>query len=593
MDLLAWADRVATRKLYPEQREPLRRTLETLEKNDCAAMWWGMASGKTTCACYITLALQATNPKKILMVMPSSLKTKFMEEIHATMPADFGRQFWDKTSSIKYGVTVIGDSEVVKYVGVMLDTHLPHRKQDLEGRLKSARHSIEAFADVTSAEDMLFDCVGIDESHDLVRNFGSRISRHIHLLGRLCSKNFIMTGTPYVNGRCDVAAQYAFLKSWERIRGHLVQRDSERKSDMIDRVTKQFQPHADCVVVQHYPVITNTQGEKINKNVYMVKVEKDDANAWVASKRRRIMSDIINSKTKGHLELYNEYDLICVSPETLYPLTYLRWKYRVAAVPDMRCVNCEKDTKRKSTGYFHARCRQFHPTCLTCARVDECNACQLEKSLTMCRSNKLEACKKLIEEHPGEKIIIFTRHLKVVEILKQQFPRESYLVMTGDPKNNKDRTIEEFERNAEKKLMIATAQVGSTGFNIVAAQVVIFMDSFWHSCDFLQGYARVNRSKQKNHRTKCYCLLSAGNPTEPESLDEVKFLVSELKSREGECILNGAWHQDERELEILGDKYHRILRHIPSLGILADDFQTGVFELTPEFRRKLPVYIAE
>lgn len=98
------------------------------------------------------------------------------------------------------------------------------------------------------------------------------------------------------------------------------------------------------------------------------------------------------------------------------------------------------------------------------------------------------------------RIIIFTQFLGLVHIMGRMCQLENwdYCTYTGKMSTEaREREIEEFKENPEKRILIMSMKSGSLGLNLTRANKVCILDPWWNSSVEAQAYSRVYRIGQE------------------------------------------------------------------------------------------------
>lgn len=118
-------------------------------------------------------------------------------------------------------------------------------------------------------------------------------------------------------------------------------------------------------------------------------------------------------------------------------------------------------------------------------------------------SAKMEACMKLIkdviENYPGEKIIVFSQFLTLFDLMKLVLNKEkiSFLRYDGSMSlDEKNSTIKQFYQGDSKVLLISL-RAGNVGLTLTCASHVIIMDPFWNPYVEEQAMDRAHRIGQQ------------------------------------------------------------------------------------------------
>lgn len=138
-------------------------------------------------------------------------------------------------------------------------------------------------------------------------------------------------------------------------------------------------------------------------------------------------------------------------------------------------------------------------------------------------STRLSAMVNLIleckEKHPQQKIVVFSRFLKYLDLLREALHRQSKLhdIQTFSFNGQMDQQERELEkiRFAEADLnklnvLLVTAGAGGAGVNLTSASVVIQAEVWWNRNEELQAWFRVRRPGQ-NHHVTIYIFMASNS----------------------------------------------------------------------------------
>lgn len=119
---------------------------------------------------------------------------------------------------------------------------------------------------------------------------------------------------------------------------------------------------------------------------------------------------------------------------------------------------------------------------------------------------RIEAVKALVEhadlpkyiEHVEKKTLIFTDHIDVVYECEDHLTKEGYdtIFVHGENTNERDKLVEEFDKNPRKNPLITTFKSLSTGYPLLMANQILCMNAPWRDYILTQTIARVARQGQ-------------------------------------------------------------------------------------------------
>lgn len=142
---------------------------------------------------------------------------------------------------------------------------------------------------------------------------------------------------------------------------------------------------------------------------------------------------------------------------------------------------------------------------------------------------KIEALLDILDNHPNEKVVIWTSHPSVAYILSGLL--KNCLVINGEtpvPKGMtldqlKDSVVDKFLHEPECRILIASQQVMNSSITLVAANIQIVFDSTFNYTEYDQALSRIHRIGQ-DRPVHTYVLLI------DESLDVMRHMNLEQKN---------------------------------------------------------------
>jgi SNF2 family DNA or RNA helicase len=115
------------------------------------------------------------------------------------------------------------------------------------------------------------------------------------------------------------------------------------------------------------------------------------------------------------------------------------------------------------------------------------------------QSGKWELFKEILDESldSGHKVVIFTQYLGIVEMLKLYLTKQkiSHVTLTGQSTKRGD-IINKFNTDKNCKVFVGSLKAGGTGFDLIAASIVIHYDRWWNAAKEDQATDRVHRIGQ-------------------------------------------------------------------------------------------------
>jgi SWI/SNF-related matrix-associated actin-dependent regulator 1 of chromatin subfamily A len=121
--------------------------------------------------------------------------------------------------------------------------------------------------------------------------------------------------------------------------------------------------------------------------------------------------------------------------------------------------------------------------------------------LSFMKSGKIQELLKLIREYEqnGDKVLVFTRFAKVIEILRECLATEDieYVALQGNTNvGDRQELIDQFQGDPSITAFLLTTGAGGTGINLTAANKVIVFDQSDNPQDDLQAENRAHRLGQ-------------------------------------------------------------------------------------------------
>lgn len=193
---------------------------------------------------------------------------------------------------------------------------------------------------------------------------------------------------------------------------------------------------------------------------------------------------------------------------------------------------------------------------------------------------KLQRLLKLVEEHPDEKILVFSQFADTVRYLTEQLRASSEVrvgAVTGDtasptqvawrfsPVSNGKREI--IEEDQEIDVLVAT-DILSEGHNLQDAAIVVNFDLPWAIIRLIQRAGRVDRIGQQSDVIQCYSFLPA------EGVERIIRLRSRVRQRlreNAEVVgTDEAFFEDDEDDQVVRDLFTE------KAGILDDESDSEV-----------------
>ena len=129
-------------------------------------------------------------------------------------------------------------------------------------------------------------------------------------------------------------------------------------------------------------------------------------------------------------------------------------------------------------------------------RLRQATACPQILTTSNIRSSKLDRCMELAEDliSKGEKVVVFSTFKESVKYLAEYLKEYDPLICTGDSSEvDISNSVDLFQKDPSKKLIIATHQKMGTGITLNAAAYMIFIDTPFNASEFNQSCDRIYR----------------------------------------------------------------------------------------------------
>ena len=116
------------------------------------------------------------------------------------------------------------------------------------------------------------------------------------------------------------------------------------------------------------------------------------------------------------------------------------------------------------------------------------------------KSSKMEELIEVVDARATlEKIVIFSKFSKMVDIMAREFKNSHPIVLTGDtPTDKRAKLIADFQEDPKYRLFLATYGAGGVGVTLHAASTVILYDVHWNPAACEQAIGRLDRKGQVN-----------------------------------------------------------------------------------------------
>lgn len=298
-----------------------------------------------------------------------------------------------------------------------------------------------------------WDFVIADESHR-IKNPNSIQSKQSYFLGRGAKYRLALSGTPKGNNDYDFFSQYRFIN--DSIFGP--------KTTLFKN--KYFTP---CGYMGYDLKLKEDHKDEFYRlvNEYSFRITKDEA-LDLPSLTEKVIPVQLNSKTMGYYDQIKEESILQLKN------TEIRADLAITLVTKLQQICC---------GFIY----------------DE-----NKEPIDLGHNDKIDCIKDLLEDHKGEKIIIFCKYTHEIDLLKAEL-KKNYKILIYDGRSNPD-DWRKF-RTGNYDLLITQIKKGGTGLNLQNASTVIFFSLTYSYIDLSQAKDRVHRNGQ-NNKVSVYYLLT-------------------------------------------------------------------------------------
>ena len=165
-------------------------------------------------------------------------------------------------------------------------------------------------------------------------------------------------------------------------------------------------------------------------------------------------------------------------------------------------------------------------------------------------SGKLEILMELLEEElDGEKVIIFSRFRKMIDILDRELTAKGIKcvrITGGEKDDERKKSQESFQDEKSDVRVVLITMAAAEGVNLQLAKATIFYDSPWSAGDYLQIIGRMIRIGSIHDRVYCYHLVC------PKTVDDRVMKALHNKMDLIENVLGKRLKNDEESDKIIG-----------------------------------------
>jgi superfamily II DNA or RNA helicase len=116
-------------------------------------------------------------------------------------------------------------------------------------------------------------------------------------------------------------------------------------------------------------------------------------------------------------------------------------------------------------------------------------------------SSKIDTLMEEIESHsPQHKILVFSQFVSMLDLIRKDLKAKDipFEYLTGRTKN-RERSVENFQNNADVRVFLISLKAGGTGLNLTEADYVYLVDPWWNPAAENQAIDRCYRIGQKKN----------------------------------------------------------------------------------------------
>lgn len=361
----------------------------------------------------------------------------------------------------------------------------------------------------------------LDESTK-IKNPNSALTKSFFQLSKLFTKRIIMSGQPIANRPYDIWAQIKFLDFGEHLGNDFksFKKDNDLSNDLEENVAAQcdFAENLNAI----WPKISSFSIRETKKNCSLELPEK-------------LYETIYSEWEPKQLRLYNE-------------------------VRDLLSVSVLKDGKivEDSSEEILKRLLRLVQIASNPALIDDGYKTTPGKV-----ANLTTIVNKIISQN--EKCIVWTSFVKNADYLSNYLSDYGTCKVHGKLSHEiRNKSLESFKNNAEKKILIATPGAAKEGLTLTNANHVIFFDRTFSLDDYLQSQDRIHRISQKR-TCHVYVLLMK------DSIDEWVDALIETK-HEASMLGQGDYSSIEEFKETISFSFSSMLKNVlaPSNSLLLE-----------------------
>jgi SWI/SNF-related matrix-associated actin-dependent regulator 1 of chromatin subfamily A len=316
-----------------------------------------------------------------------------------------------------------------------------------------------------------FKTIVFDESHFL-KNYKAERTRLAIQISKKCKNVILLTGTPLLNRPIELYTQVKIVNP------HLFD-----YKNFVER-------YCDAKIVQVY-TRNGIKSVKDVKGASNLDELKEKLKSIMIRKLKKDVLTELPPKTISVIPFITdlkEYQHLLFSPELFNEVQ--RYEEYIKKIEE----NAEKEIIKDVEEEFNKiRLHGF-----------------IERLKQEAVKSKLEQAIEFINNtlEQNEKVVVFVHHRFVVEELKKAFPEA--LIITGEtPPAERIKNLDEFTKNPDKHLLIASIRVAGYGLNLSVSNTAIFLEFDWNYHTHLQCEDRLHRIGQ-TQPVNIYYLVAVG-----------------------------------------------------------------------------------
>ena len=510
--------------------------------------------GKSICI----LSTIISNPCKTLIICPSGLIDNWMNEI-------------EKHTNIK---------NVVKYYGSNRNNIVNDDKliYVTSYSIVSREYEGDKFSKSSIFNNMKFQRIVLDEAH-YIRNINSSVSKSVMFLGDSCQniKKWIVTATPIFNSPNDAFAYFRFLgyegidtrREWTKIICKNVNGFKTlnnwfdkyglklKKSDVLNELNdkneikltlkfndieqefyealKEYSSNRMRLLIERFKSSKDCDLKKIlhtNVMVYILRLRQVCDSPWLILEKMDRLKNVknINDAIK-QLDYFNKSKSMNEDCPICYDVVA---DYIAEPCGHKCCKNCW-DKMIKVNIVNCPICKEYINNTLKINTLTSVIKNESETTSNDMMSSKIEKIISITRDviNKNEKIVIVSQWVKMLDIIKNVFkskmPDIKFVSLQGDISlKNRTEAIKKFQTNNDIKVCFVSLMSSAEGINLVSANNMILVDSWWNNSKMIQVMDRIHRIGQ-NKDVNIYNLQVINSIEENmEKLVKKKYKVSDI-----------------------------------------------------------------